>query len=172
MTVPMIILAIGSVGAGAFLAIGDRLMDWLAPSVGSVRAPGAAGGADRDHHRARWRSSALGVFLAYWIIGRRAVPVDGAGAGAARSSSWPARTSAATRSTRRSWPGRGSWLTRTLVFTDAKGVDGAVNGLAAALGGLSGRWRRWQNGFVRSYALSMFAGALAVVLLLVLVRFA
>jgi NADH-quinone oxidoreductase subunit L len=58
------------------------------------------------------------------------------------------------------------------VYADAKGVDGAVNGLAATLGGLSGRWRHWQNGYVRSYALSMFAGTLVVVLLLLLVRFA
>ena len=66
----------------------------------------------------------------------------------------------------------GIWLTRASVYADAKGVDGAVNGLAAALGGLSGRWRHWQNGFVRSYALSMFAGTLVVVLMLLLVRFA
>ena len=39
MTVPMIILAVGSVGAGAFLAIGDRLEDWLAPSVGPYEHP-------------------------------------------------------------------------------------------------------------------------------------
>ena len=58
------------------------------------------------------------------------------------------------------------------MFTDVKGVDGAVNGIAAALGGLSGRWRRWQNGFVRSYALSMLAGTLVLAVALVLVRFA
>ncbi len=56
------------------------------------------------------------------------------------------------------------------VYADARGVDGLVNGTAAALGGLSGRWRRWQNGYVRSYALSMFAGTLVVVLMLLLVR--
>ena len=39
MTVPMIILAVGSVGAGAFLAINDRLANWLAPSVGPYEQP-------------------------------------------------------------------------------------------------------------------------------------
>src|SRR5215469_1264949 len=34
MTWPMIVLAIGSVGAGAFLIINDRLQDFLAPAVG------------------------------------------------------------------------------------------------------------------------------------------
>jgi len=39
MTVPMIILAIGSVGAGAYLVYGNRLVDWLSPSVGAYVAP-------------------------------------------------------------------------------------------------------------------------------------
>src|SRR5215472_15984405 len=34
MTWPMIVLAIGSVGAGGFLIINDRLQDFLAPVVG------------------------------------------------------------------------------------------------------------------------------------------
>ena len=34
----------------------------------------------------------------------------------------------------------GQWLTRALVFFDNRGVDGAVNGLAAALGGSSSGW--------------------------------
>ena len=66
----------------------------------------------------------------------------------------------------------GIWATRTLVYADTKGVDGAVNGLAASLGGLSGRWRHWQNGFVRSYALSMLAGTLVLTVTLLVVRFA
>ena len=52
----------------------------------------------------------------------------------------------------------GIHLTRSLVFADSKGVDGAVGGLAALVGGTSGRLRRLQNGFVRSYALTMLAG--------------
>jgi NADH-quinone oxidoreductase subunit L len=64
----------------------------------------------------------------------------------------------------------GQWLTRALVFFDNRGVDGAVNGVAAAFGGGSGRLRRLQTGFVRSYALSMFAGAAVVVGAMLLVR--
>jgi NADH-quinone oxidoreductase subunit L len=45
-----------------------------------------------------------------------------------------------------------------------------VNGLAALVGGTSGRVRRAQTGFARSYALSMLAGAVAVTAALVLVR--
>lgn len=58
-------------------------------------------------------------------------------------------------------PGR--WLTRALVFVDSKGVDGLVNGLAAAVGGGSARFRRWQTGFVRSYAMSLLVGVLLIV---------
>jgi len=53
---------------------------------------------------------------------------------------------------------------------DAKGIDGLVNGLAAFVAALSGRLRRYQTGFARSYALSMVGGAILVVLALVLVR--
>jgi NADH-quinone oxidoreductase subunit L len=57
----------------------------------------------------------------------------------------------------------GKYLTRALVFLDNRGVDGIVNGLAATVGGGSGRLRRLQTGFVRSYALSILGGALIVV---------
>jgi len=49
------------------------------------------------------------------------------------------------------------------VTVDGRGVDGAVNGFAALVGGTSMRVRRLQTGFVRSYALFMFAGAALLV---------
>ena len=64
----------------------------------------------------------------------------------------------------------GQWLTRLSVFFDNRGVDGLVNTLAAAVGGTSGRVRKLQTGFVRSYALSMFFGAAVLVALLLVVR--
>ncbi|MGS0688843.1 NADH-quinone oxidoreductase subunit L [Nakamurella sp. GG22] len=168
MTVPMIILAIGSVGAGWFLATGDRLMNWLAPSVGPYEHPEPPV-APIVITLATLAVVALGVFVAYWIIGRRPVPV------AAPMPVSPvvalARADVGGNAINEALFARpGIWLTGASVFADAKGIDGAVNGTAAALGGLSGRWRHWQNGFVRSYALSMFAGTLAVVLMLLVVR--
>jgi NADH-quinone oxidoreductase subunit L len=65
----------------------------------------------------------------------------------------------------------GQWLSRALVFLDNRGVDGAVNGLGATVGGSSSRMRRLQTGFVRSYALSMLGGTIAVVAVLLAVRF-
>ena len=64
----------------------------------------------------------------------------------------------------------GQYLTRMLVWFDGKGVDGVVNGLAAAVTGTSAAGRRAQNGFARSYAAVMVAGAGLVLFILFLVR--
>jgi NADH-quinone oxidoreductase subunit L len=64
----------------------------------------------------------------------------------------------------------GQWLTRLSVYFDNRGVDGLVNTLAAAVGGTSGRVRKLQTGYVRSYALSMFFGAAVLLALLLVVR--
>ena len=64
----------------------------------------------------------------------------------------------------------GQWLTRLSVYFDSRGVDGLVNTLAATVGGSSGRLRRVQTGFVRTYALSMLIGAVLLVAGLLVVR--
>lgn len=64
----------------------------------------------------------------------------------------------------------GEHLTRSLVYVDHTLVDGVVNGTAASVGGLSGRLRRLQNGYARSYAVSMFGGAAVLVALTLLMR--
>jgi NADH-quinone oxidoreductase subunit L len=55
---------------------------------------------------------------------------------------------------------------------DSAGVDGTVNGTAATFAAVSGRMRRVQNGFVRSYALSVLGGAVIVLLALLAVNLA
>ena len=47
---------------------------------------------------------------------------------------------------------------------DQKGVDGIVNGTASVTRQLSGLLRRTENGYVRSYALSIFMGAVLLVI--------
>ena len=64
----------------------------------------------------------------------------------------------------------GQYLTRALVWFDSRAVDGTVGGLGAIVGGLSARLRRTQNGFARSYAVTMLAGAVLIALVLLLVR--
>ena len=64
----------------------------------------------------------------------------------------------------------GSSLVGGLATFDRSGVDGVVEGGSSAVGGLSGTMRRLQNGYVRSYALSLLGGALVVVLALLAVN--
>ena len=63
----------------------------------------------------------------------------------------------------------GQYLARALVFVDARAIDGAVNGSAALIGGTSGRLRRLQTGYVRSYALGIAGGGLLLIAALVVV---
>jgi NADH-quinone oxidoreductase subunit L len=56
----------------------------------------------------------------------------------------------------------GIHLTRSLVFVDSAGVDGAATGLGRLVAGTSGRWRKVQNGYARSYALTMLVGVVLI----------
>ncbi|EHR48874.1 proton-translocating NADH-quinone oxidoreductase, chain L [Saccharomonospora marina XMU15] len=170
MTVPMIVLAIGSVAAGFLLVSGGALAEFLTPSVGEL-AESEHG--VLPHALIPWLTvglSALGVLLAWALFGRQEVSIE-----RPRNVSWPVRAA------RKDLYGNalnealvatpGLWITRFAVFLDNRGVDGAVNGIAAAFGGGSGRLRRLQTGFVRSYALSMLGGSFLLVAALLLVRF-
>jgi len=66
----------------------------------------------------------------------------------------------------------GQELTQGIVALDEKGVDGAVMGSAGIVGGLSANLRKLQNGYVRSYGLTMLVGALLVGTVLILGRLA
>jgi len=165
MTWPMIILAIGSVGAGAFLIIGQRFENFLGPVTG---VPPTAHGLWSVPGGITLVLVAAGIGLAWMMYGRVQVPAVAP------------RGSVLTRAARADLYGDafnesvlmrpGQWLTRLSVFFDSRGVDGLVNGLAATIGGTSGRLRRLQNGYVRSYALSMLIGAVLLVAGLLVVR--
>ncbi|MDF2829564.1 MAG: proton-translocating NADH-quinone oxidoreductase, chain, partial [Mycobacterium sp.] len=160
MTVPMIVLAVGSVGAGALLAIGGTLEHWLEPVVGAHEA---------HHVVPAWVMTvitmsviAVGVLVAYRMYGRRAV-LEVA----------PDDVSALTLAARRDLYGDaaneeflmrpGQLLTAGLVEIDDEGIDGVSRGMGAVVGGSSRGLGRLQTGFARSYALSMLGGAAVVV---------
>ena len=67
-------------------------------------------------------------------------------------------------------PGRR--LTTALLANDKYVVDGVLTGGPVAIGAIASVARRAQNGFVRSYALSLLGGALIVVLALLAVNLA
>ena len=78
--------------------------------------------------------------------------------------------STAMPSTRQVFMRPGQKLTAALGVVDTKGVDGVVQGISGAVAGVSAGARRLQTGFVRSYALSVFAGAALVVAMMMVVR--
>jgi NADH-quinone oxidoreductase subunit L len=165
MTWPMIVLAIGSVGAGAFLIINERLIDFLAPVTGAPPKPPGI------FTPAGWGALGLlvvAVVIAWAMYGRREVP---AAAPAGRFPVVAARKDLYGDAFNESVLMRpGQWLTGLSVYFDNRGVDGLVNTVAATVGGTSGRMRKLQTGFVRSYALAMFFGAALLVGALLLVR--
>jgi len=165
MTWPMIVLAIGSVGAGAFLIVNQRLQKFLAPVVG---VPPESHGFFTTPGILALVLALAGVALAWAMYGR--VPVPSV-APRGRPLTVAARKDLYGDAFNESVLMRpGQWLTRLSVYFDNRGVDGLVNTLAAAVGGSSGRLRKLQTGFVRSYALSMFFGAAVLVALLLVVR--
>jgi len=170
MTIPMIVLALGSVGAGYLLVTNDALFGWLEPSVGELEVSAAGLVAHSTVSILTVLVAALGVLLAYLLVARRPVPVE-----RPQQVSFPVRAARAdlfANSINEALVARpGTWLARALVYLDNKGVDGLVNGIAALLGGASGRLRRVQTGFVRSYALTMLGGSILVVAALLAVRF-
>ncbi|HEY4455864.1 MAG TPA: NADH-quinone oxidoreductase subunit L [Pseudonocardiaceae bacterium] len=170
MVIPMVILAIGSIGAGAYLSIGHRLADWLTPSLGQLQERSAGPLSSVEITILTLVLAAIGVIVAFLTVGRRDVPVV-----RPERVSWPVRAARANlygdaiNETLIARPGL--WLDRALVFGDKFGIDGAVNGIGILFRGSSSRLRKLQTGFVRSYALSMLGGAIVLIGALLLVRF-
>ncbi|MGH1563689.1 NADH-quinone oxidoreductase subunit L [Mumia sp. DW29H23] len=168
MTVPLIVLAALSVVGGA-LTFSNWIEDWLAPVTGE------------EHHELAvpaWVITliivavvAIGIALSYALFARRSVP-DTA----------PQKVSVFTRAGRADLYGDavnealfmrpGQYLTRSLVYVDGSGIDGAVNGTAELVGDGARGLRRLQTGFVRTYAAEIFGGALVLVLALLAVNLA
>jgi NADH-quinone oxidoreductase subunit L len=170
MTWPMIVLAVLAIFGGAALIFGGGVQHWLTPSVGPSVEEGVHTVSPVVLTLITLVVVALGVVGGWLAFGQRPVPVEE-----------PVVVSPVTVAARRKlWADAfnevvlmkpGQWLSRALVFFDNRGVDGVVNGLGAAFGGGSARLRRVQTGFVRSYALSMLGGSIAVVAVLLAVRF-
>ncbi|MCX5146102.1 NADH-quinone oxidoreductase subunit L [Streptomyces sp. NPDC048550] len=166
MTIPMVILAFGSVFAGAFFEIGERFLKWLEPVTGYEH--GNSPVSAMTVTASTMVVLVVGVAVAWSMYGRRPVPVVAP------------RGSLLTRAARRDLlqddfnhvvlVRGGEHLTRSLVYVDHSLVDGVVNGTAASVGGLSGRLRKLQNGYARSYAVSMFGGTAILIAATLLMR--
>jgi NADH-quinone oxidoreductase subunit L len=166
MTIPLVVLAIGATFGGMALLYWGNIETWLEPVTGfqevDLPLPAVA------YELTTLVLVLIGAAIGWMSYARREVPVE------APRGSW------LTRAARQDLYGDlvndtlvvqpTYYSSRWLVWFDNKGVDGFVNGSAAFVGGLSGRMRRYQTGYARSYALSMVGGAVLVLLALVLVR--
>jgi len=160
MWIPMVLLSVGSVASGFLLSKGSALVHWLAPVVNAGNAEGG-----KELMRPVVVSELalgvviLGVFTAIVKYGRN-VPVEAP------------TGSVLTRFARRDLgqddlnhnllvlPGQA--ITRTLVATDFGFIDGIVRAVGWTLAYISTSLKKIQNGYVRSYALLMTAGAIAL----------
>jgi NADH-quinone oxidoreductase subunit L len=165
MTAPMIVLAIGSVAAGGFLILANRLMSFLGPVTG---VPPVSHGIWTPVGGAALGLVVVGAAIAWVLYGRREVPVTAPAGNLVTVAARKDLYGDAINEGLLMRPGQ--WLTRLSVYFDNRGVDGLVNTVAAAFGGSSGRMRKVQTGVVRSYALSMLVGAVLLVGTFLLVR--
>jgi NADH-quinone oxidoreductase subunit L len=168
MTVPLVFLGIGSAIGG--LVLNNWIVGWLAPAVGGEPEETAGLLHVSIVGLLTLVVVAIGVGISVFVFGpRREIPIT-----------QPASQSFLTVAGRNDLYGDafneavfmrpGQQLTEGLVRFENSGIDGAVNGTAAAIGGMSSRLRRVQNGFVRSYALTMTLGAAIVGVVILLGR--
>jgi NADH-quinone oxidoreductase subunit L len=169
MTVPLIVLAALSVLGGVML-IGNWIADFLEPVTGHSL--------EGNPPLPALVSTlivvgivAIGVAVAWYVFERHDVPREA-----------PQDVSFVTRAARAELYGNeindelvvrpGGRLVTGLTLFDRYGVDGVVEGTALGVGGTGSVVRLAQTGFVRSYALSLLAGAVLVVVALLAVNLA
>ncbi|MGF1664274.1 MAG: NADH-quinone oxidoreductase subunit L [Kineosporiaceae bacterium] len=167
MTVPMIVLAVGSAGLGWYLYAGKRFETWLEPVVGThtpephvLPVPWIIG--------LTLAAVAVGLVIAARNYAVQPVPVTApathALGRAARADLYQDDVNevAVVAPTRA--------FARGLREVEDDYLAGGVRGLARGVGAIGAGWGRLQTGFARSYALSMLGGVVLVVGALLVVR--
>jgi NADH-quinone oxidoreductase subunit L len=166
MTIPLVILALGSTFLGMALLFWGDIEKWLEPVVGYESVPTPL---------PTWVYIVvtlvvviIGAIIGWVMYARKEVPIEAP------------RGSVLTRAARQDLYGdavndvlvvQPTYRTADALTTfDNKAVDGFVNWTATFVGDLSKRLRRSQTGFARSYALSMVGGAIVLLVALILVR--
>ena len=162
MWAPMVLLALGSVASGFFFSRGDSLKNWLEPVVGG-----------HSMHEAELLSPAVVSVLALVLVAL------GVGFAIIKyllnevPQVAPTEVSVFTKIARRDllqddfneavFMRPGQSITRGLQTTDTTLIDGAVRGIGRIAIGAGNILRTTQTGFVRSYAMWILAGAIALV---------
>jgi NADH-quinone oxidoreductase subunit L len=162
MTAPMAVLALGSIGLGAFLVVGYRFAEFIAPAAGNY-----VGEFDLAHMLfdpvalAALALMLVGVAVAWVRYGRGEVPVEQPAGNVVTVAARRDLYGDALNEELFMRPGQG--LVQALRSVDDHAVDGAVRGVAAGVRAGSLGLRLSQTGFGRSYALTMVFGAVIAV---------
>ncbi|CAN3128046.1 NADH-quinone oxidoreductase subunit L [Mycobacterium sp. smrl_JER01] len=166
MTVPMILLAFGSVTAGGALAIGGTLEHWLEPVVGAHEV---------HHVLPVWAVTvivlsvvAVGIVVAYRMYGTRPVPAQAPEGSMVTVAARHDLYADAFNEQVLMRPGQR--FTTAVVELDDEAVDGVAGGIAAGVSRVSKGLGQLQTGFARSYALAMLAGAAVIVAMILAVN--
>lgn len=165
MTIPLVLLALGSVFLGMALLFWGDIKDWLKPVVGYESVPTPL--PTSFYIAVTLIVVIIGAIIGWVMYARRDVPIEAP------------TGNTLTRAARQDLYGdavndvlvvQPTYRAAEMITTfDNKAVDGFVNWTGTFVGDLARRLRRSQSGFARSYALSMVGGALIVAIALVLV---
>ena len=163
MLIPISILSIGSIASGFLFARGDSLVNWLKPIVNP------AGEQHLEEFLKPIVVSSMAVFAVLIGVSIAIAKYRGELQGEA-----PTKVNALTRAARRDLfqddfnetvfmrPGQG--LIKSLLNIDYIVIDGLVRAVGSVSVGAGQTLRKLQNGYVRSYALMMIVGVLALLI--------
>ena len=168
MTIPMIILAVGSVAGGMLLLFLADIEHWLEPVVGFEYPDQAP--SNTVLIPITLAVVLIGAYIGFRKYALQAVPVTAPAGNVLTRAARADLYGDAVNETVFMRPG--IWLTQSLVYFDRAVVDGLVNGTAGLIGTLGAALRRIQNGFARSYALTMLIGVTLVLAFTLLLRMA
>jgi NADH-quinone oxidoreductase subunit L len=167
MTIPLMVLAALSL-LGGLLLLNNWIVDFLSPVTG-VAPPEEPPLPAIVLSLIAVLVVAVGVAIAWMLFAQREVPRVA-----------PTKVSVFTTAGRNELYGDafndaviigpGKRFNEGLAAFDSGFVDGGAMGTAHAMGGISGRLRLAQNGFVRSYALGLLGGAALVLIALLVVN--
>ncbi len=162
MLIPIGLLSIGSIAAGFIFSKGDSLVNWLQPVVNPLK----------EHHAEEFLPPIIVslMTLVAVIIGLSVAILKYRGDQAAQA---PAKVSVLVSAARRDlfqdefnevvFVRPGQSLIKILLNLDYILIDGLVRSVAATSVSAGVRLRTLQTGYVRSYALMMVIGALALI---------
>lgn len=164
MTIPMMILALGSVSAGFIFNMGERFVNFLNPVFHADHGHG-----EKEHLLPPIAVSFLALAVVALGVG---IAIAKYGRGKSIPRLAPSDVSIWTKAARRDllqddinealFMRPGQELTKALAVVDDKVIDGAVRGVGSLTLDVASGVRRTQTGFVRSYALWIILGALGI----------